>query len=296
VILVTGASGFVGGYLVPELLRRGRAVRAMVRDPAKGERLKAAGAEIVKGDLLDPASLERAVQGCGSVLHLAAVADSSDRELNFRVNVVGTRNLGECCAKSGTYRVVNISSTCAGRRMRDAYGESKAQAEGELRPPLRVTQLRPTMIYGHGSPEFDLFARAVRQLPRVPIPGDGRARLRPVFVGDFVELVVRVLDDERSVGRTYDVAGPETISFDEFVGTLGRAQGRKRRTLHVPASLALLGARALGRAMRHPFVNVDQVMAFLQDTDVDIDPARRELGWDPRPLDEGLAELFGGNP
>ncbi len=111
---------------------------------------------------------------------------------------------------------------------------------------------------------------------------------------DDVELGLRVLNDGESSGRTYDVAGPESLSFNDFIEVLGRVQGRRARPLHVPAPLALLGARILGRLQTHPFVNVDQVMAFLQDTEVDIEPARRDLSWDPRPLDEGLAELFGG--
>jgi NADH dehydrogenase len=114
-----------------------------------------------------------------------------------------------------------------------------------------------------------------------------------VFVGDAVELLLRVLDRDEAAGRTYDVAGPETISFDDFIGAVGRAMGRTSKPLHIPASVALFGARILGRLMAHPPINVDQVMAFLQDTEVDIEPARRDFAWDPRPLEEGLAELFG---
>jgi nucleoside-diphosphate-sugar epimerase len=152
------------------------------------------------------------------------------------------------------------------------------------------------MIYGLGSKEFDLFAQVVAKFKRVPIPGDGKALLRPVFVDDFIDLVLRVLDRPETIGRTYDVAGPEPVSFDDFIYVLGRAQGSEARALHIPAALAIGGARVLGRMQKHPFINVDQVMAFLQDTEVDIQPARRELAWDPRPLEEGLAELFGDTP
>ncbi len=293
-VLVTGASGFVGQHLVPELIRRGTPVRGMVRKHARGAELERAGAELVEGDLLDPASLARAVHGCSAVIHLAAVADSSDPDLNERVNVGGSRSLAEACRDTGVSRIVNISSTCAGRRLQDAYGETKLRAEAEFDlDGLRVTHMRPAMIYGLGSKEFDLFAGVVRRLPRVPIPGDGTSRLRPVFVHDAVELLIRVLGEDEAASRTYDVAGPETISFDDFIAAVGRAMGKTSKALHVPASAALLGARVLGRLMAHPPINVDQVMAFLQDTEVDIEPARRDFGWDPRPLEEGLAELFG---
>ncbi len=293
-VLVTGASGFVGLHLIPEMIRREIPVRGMVRKRARGAALEELGAELVEGDLLDPSSLARAVHGCSAVMHLAAVADSSDPDLNERVNVGGSRSLARAAQEAGALRIVNISSTCAGRRMQDAYGETKLRAEKEFDlDGLRVTHMRPAMIYGLGSKEFDLFAGVVRRAPRVPIPGDGTSRLRPVFVEDAVELLLRVLADDDAGARTYDVAGPETISFNEFIGAVGRAMGRTSKPLHIPASVSLLGARILGRLMAHPPINVDQVMAFLQDTEVDIEPARRDFGWDPRPLDEGLAELFG---
>ena len=293
---MTGSTGFVGGYLVPALLKRGDVVRCLARTPSKAESLADAGAEIVRGDLLDRASLDRAVRGCDAVVHLAAVADSSDPELNERVNVEGTRALGDACVEAGVRRIVNVSSTCAGRPLQDAYGETKARAERQLdRPELAVTHLRPTMIYGHGSYEFDLFARIVERAPWVPIPGTGRTVLQPVFVEDAVAVIMRCLDTDASAGKTYDVSGPEPIEINEFIGLLGRMQGRTAHPLHVPARLALLGARVLGRLTERPFINVDQVMAFLQDTHVDIQPARRDLAFDPRPLEEGLSELFGSS-
>lgn len=295
-IAVTGSTGFVGNYLVPALLERGNPVNAFCRRADRGKPLKQAGADLVVGDLMQPATLVRALKGCAAVIHLAAVADSSDEDLNHQINVVGSRNLVAAARQVGVSRIVNVSSTCAGRKLQDAYGRTKHEAEAEFADPsLAVTHLRPTMIYGHGSKEFDLFAQVVAKFARVPIPGDGKSLMRPVFVHDFVDFVLRVLDSEETAGRTYDVAGPEPLAFDDFIYVLGRAQGTESRALHIPAPLAIGGARLLGRIQRHPFINVDQVMAFLQDTEVDIQPARRDLAWDPRPLEEGLAELYGGN-
>jgi nucleoside-diphosphate-sugar epimerase len=270
-------------------------VRALVRDPAKGQRLLDCGAELSVGDLTSPPTLARAVNGASLVVHLAAVADSSDAALNEAVNVDGTAAMAEAALAAGVDRFVNVSTTCAGRTLRDTYSETKLRAERVLdSTSLAVTHLRPTMIYGRGSKEWDLFVRIVRTLPVVPIPGSGRSTLRPVYVEDMLDIVGRVLDEDGAIGRTYDVAGPASISTRELVELVGRAQGLRRRALGIPARPVLLGARLLGRITERPVMNVDQVMAFLQDTIVDIQPARAELGWDPRPLEEGLAELFGG--
>jgi nucleoside-diphosphate-sugar epimerase len=294
-IAVTGATGFVGKYLVPALIQRGNPVRALARKAGRARAIERAGASIVVGNLLDPPSLERLVGGCAAVIHMAAVADSSNPQLNHDVNVIGSRNLVSACQAQGVPRIINISSTCAGRPLRDAYGQSKLEAEAEFtgKAGLVTTHLRPTMIYGHGSKEFDLFAAVAGKLPRVPIPGDGSALLRPVFLDDFIDLMLRVLDSEVEADRSFDIAGPETVPVNEFIELLARVQGSRARALPVPAAAAIAGARLLGRFQRHPFINVDQVMAFLQDTLVDIQPARNQLLWDPRPLEEGLAELFG---
>ncbi len=293
-ILVTGASGFVGRNLVPFLLGRGYSVRALVRDPARAPELARSNADVVVGDLLDARSLQHACKGISTIIHLAAVADSSDERLNHSVNVGGTRRLADAAVGAGVLRVVNFSSTCAGRQMRDAYGETKRLAEEELdRCEVQTTHLRPAMIYGTGSKEWDLFVTVVGRLPAVPIPGTGRSVLRPVYLGDLLDLVHRVLARDGSVGRTYDVAGPAPVTTGELVELVGQFQGKRRRIIPLPPGPIVLAARILGRLMQRPFVNVDQVMAFLQDTQVDIEPARRQLGWDPRPLEEGLAEVFG---
>ncbi len=288
-ILVTGATGFVGRSLVPHLAQ-GWSVRGLARDPSAAP----SGFEVVQGDLLDPASLTRACAGVDVVVHLAAVADSSDEELNQRVNVGGTAALARACLDAGVGRVVNFSSTCAGRRLRDAYGETKRLAEQELdHPELRVTHLRPAMIYGPGSKEWDLFVGVVRRAPVVPIPGSGQSILRPVHRDDVLDLVTKVIERDAAALGTYDVAGPAPVTTTELVEAVARAMGLQRRVIPLPAGPVVLGARILGRLMERPFVNVDQVMAFLQDTEVDIEPARRDLGFDPRPLIEGLDDVLG---
>ncbi len=295
-VLVTGASGFVGRHVVPGFLARGATVHALVRDRGKGADLEAAGARLFQGDLLEPASLRQAAEGCVAALHLAGLGYSSDSDENHRVNVEGSRNLAVACHEAGAHRVVNISSTCAGRTLKDSYGTSKALAEEQFDlPELRVTHLRPTMIYGLDSEEFYKFSETIRRSPVVPIPGNGRFRLQPVAVDDAVDLFFRVLCSSSGIGGTYDVAGPKPVSINDFIALVAEAQGARSRPFHVPGALALLGARILGKLMSHPPANIDQVMAFLQNTEVDIEPTMRDFEWQPRPLHQGLLETFGAD-
>ena len=98
---------------------------------------------------------------------------------------------------------------------------------------------------------------------------------------------------DESNQSTYDVAGPEPVTINALIELVARSQGTRARPLHVPAGIALLGARLMGRLMEHPPANIDQVMAFLQNTEVDISPTMRDFNWQPRPLEQGLRETFG---
>jgi len=295
-ILVTGASGFVGRHAVPGFVSRGATVHALVRDVHKGAKLRGPGVTLFAGDLLDPESLQRAARDCGSVLHLAGLGYSSDPGENHRVNVDGSRNLALAARDQGAHRLINISSTCAARELRDSYGESKALAEEQFDfPELQVTHFRPTMIYGADSEEFFKFSETIRRLPLVPIPGNGEFHLRPVCIDDAIELFFSALTIDGPATGTYDVAGPEPVTINRLIEFVAQAQGTRARPLHVPAGIALLGARILGRLMEHPPANIDQVMAFLQNTEVNITPTMRDFHWKPRNLEQGLRETFGAN-
>jgi NADH dehydrogenase len=289
-LLLTGATGFVGRHVGRELRRRGASFAVFARSTRRADDYRRQGVEVREGDLADPAACERAVSGCASVLHLAAAADVSHPPVNERVNVAGLENLLAASARAGVRHFVFVSSTCAGRPKRDSYGETKRIGEERVRASgLPFTIVRPTMIYGRGSKEFDTFARVVRLSPVVPIIGNGRHVIQPVFVEDAVSVLTRLALEAPARGRTYDLAGPAPVTFDDFVRLVAQASGSGRRAIvHLPAAPLLLAARVLGRIATHVPLTVDQVLAFLQDTRVDLEPLRSDLGFVPRPLGQGL--------
>jgi nucleoside-diphosphate-sugar epimerase len=297
-VLVTGATGFLGWHLTREMSRRGWAYAVLARSAAKAQPFLEQGIEVARGDITDVAACERSLRGRDVVLHLAAAADVSDPELNRRVNVDGLRNLIGACRSNGVRRLLFVSSTCAGRRYRDAYGETKLQGEQLVRDSgLRFTILRPTMIYGRGSKEFDTFVRAIRLSPIVPLVESGRAQIQPVYLGDAVSALLEALHSPKADGRTYDLAGATSVSIAGLVRLVCQALGLRRRLiLPVPVAPAVAAARALGRLMRHVPITVDQVLAFTQDTVVDLEPIRADLGFSPRSLADGLPLALAGAP
>ena len=292
-ILVTGATGFVGRNVCRAFAERDIGFAALARETSDTAPLTAIDADIRRADLCDVESLTAALDGCDAVVHLAAAADVTSPALNRRVNVDGVTALIDACRRAGVRRVLFFSTNCATRDLRDAYGITKMEGEALFAGSgLDVTVFRPTMIYGAESKEFRTFVNAVRRFKIVPLIGHGRHTIRPVALPDVVGAVIAALDRPAAVGRTYDIAGPESISFNDLVRLTARVLGLRRRIVHVPACLAKLGARMLGLVMKHPPVTLDQVLAFLQDTRADLAPARRDLGFDPVGVEAGLSDLL----
>jgi NADH dehydrogenase len=278
----------VGGHVARALHARGVGFRAFARSARGGDWFAATGVPVVRGDIADPDACRRAVAGCSTVLHLAAAADVSDAAVNRRVNVGGLENLLAAARTAGVRHFVFVSSTCAGRARRDAYGETKRLGEGLVQQGgVPFTIVRPTMIYGAGSKEWDTFVGVIRHSPLVPIFGTGRRVVQPVWVGDAVAALVALAGGEPR-GRVFDLAGPAPVSFDALVHAVARALGVRRRIVHVPVAPVLLLARALGRLATHVPLTVDQVLAFTQDTQVDPGPLMREIAHTPVPIEVGL--------
>ncbi len=246
-LLLTGATGYIGAALLPRLRARGGPIRCLVL-PAEP-----ASALLADGDVTDPTSLGTAVAGASTIVHCAALMLPNDGARIRRVNVDGTRNLIACAREHGARRFVYFSAVSAVYRHKNVYGESKAAAEALVADSgLEYTVLRPTMVYGRGGGlHFQQLVRLVRRAPGVlPVLGSGRARLQPVWIDDVVRAVELVLDHSRSIGRTYGVSGATVVTFDEFVDRISAALGRRPPPkLHVPLSICLAAAHAIA-----PFV------------------------------------------
>ena len=292
-ILITGATGFVGFHVARALTRAGKPFRALVRPASNTSALAALGADLTQGDLLDPASLSRACDGCGAVIHLGGAADVADLEVNRRVNVDGTANLAAACDQAGVGRLLFFSTNCAVRELQDAYGQTKLQAEQLLREfKLDLRIFRPAMMYGEGSREFATFVHTVARTPLVPVPGDGEHLLRPIFIDDAVAAALAAVELDGLGGRVYDIIGPEPITLNALIQLTARHLGKRRRPLHIPLKLIFWGAVALGKVWRHPVVTPDQVLGFAQDTTGDPGSLTTDLGVTPRGMEQGMEALF----
>lgn len=279
---VTGASGFTGGHVVPLLVARGYEVSALCRSSAAADQVRAMGARPITGDLDDPDSLERAFAESGAA-HLVNIAS-----LGFG----HAPELVRAAEHAGLQRAVFVSTTAIFTKLNAPSKAVRTAAEASVTSSaLDWTIIRPTMIYGTpGDRNMWRLLRLVRRSPVVLMPGGGRNLQQPVHVADLAEAMVAALERPVAIGRAYDVAGPDPLTFREIVAQAGAAVGRRPRGLPLPARpvIVVLGAFER-RTGRHLPIKAEQIQRLVEDKVFPIDAARADLGYAPRSFAEGIA-------
>ena len=293
-LLVTGGSGFLGRHILARAGRENWQLALTSRDPLAVTGLPA-GTEAVTALLSDPASLASAlaVVRPDVVVHAAAVVDDAHPDL-WAVNVDGTRNLlGALEACTPMPRLVHVSTFAVEDTPPTAYSESKQAAE-ELVRASRVpfVIVRPSLVYGPG--DGTNTPRLVERLAegRHWIPGGGVARIQPVYVGDAASAIVAAATCEAALGQTYRLGGPEPLRVCDYRAAVRDASGGSAAIKALPLPLFGLAARLLALAGKSG--PLGQLRFHQADHAVDIEATRRDLGFAPRSLAEGLAMTFGG--
>ncbi|MBM3297844.1 MAG: NAD-dependent epimerase/dehydratase family protein, partial [Candidatus Aminicenantes bacterium] len=300
-VFVTGATGFVGGHLVSELLRRCWKVVALTRRRGRAD---APGLRYVQGDIGDVDLLAAELQGAQALIHLASSLGSAliPRAEFFRVNAHGTRSLLEAASAAGVKVILHFSSAgVLGHvprgdvaaedyplRPRDVYDRSKL--EGEMialeyaRRGLDVRVIRPGWIYGPGDKRTFKLVRAVAR-GMFLLPGRGKTLQTPVHIDDLIDGTLLCLEFGRR-GEIYHLAGEEPLSVRDMVGSVARAAGRKPPRLRLPLPPVRAAAWLLGTAFRlvkrEAPLSPSRLAFFVHPKPLSSRKAALELGYRPR--------------
>jgi uncharacterized protein YbjT (DUF2867 family) len=289
-ILVTGATGFVGRRIVHELRADGRVVRCLVRDPAKASFLEAWGCELAEGDVADPESLRRATEDCETVVHLVAIITGRPEDFE-RVMTRGTHDLVAAATGAGVSRWVHMSALGTSERSKSLvpyYGAKWEMEQAVKGSAIDWTIFRPSFVFGRDGGVLPTFIRQVRLLPVTPVAGDGRRRLQPIWVDDVASFFGKALSTPASVGSTYDLGGPDTPTWDELYRAVQKALGKKRPLVHLPLGLLRANAAVLERLPRPPVTRDQLRMLEFEDSVGDAGPAIETFGIRPISLEEQL--------
>lgn len=285
-VLVTGASGKLGGLVCELLGEAGFSVRAL------RHRRPVAADEVVSGDVTDRASLGSAVAGAAAILHLAGLTHSRNPAAYRRVNAGGTANLAAAATRAGVGRMV-LASTRAATPEGGAYARSKLEAERIVREAaIPEVVVRLPEVYGAGGREgVDRIIELVRAGRRAPVVGDGEDELCPVSADEAARALVAAVISAPAAGRVYTLAGP-CLTTAAFVEACVRAFGSPSRPLRVPRAAVAIAARA-GRVLPLP-IYPDQPARLRAPKPPPSPEAAADLGFRPEPLEVGLKRLAKG--
>ncbi|MCL2450180.1 MAG: SDR family NAD(P)-dependent oxidoreductase [Polyangiaceae bacterium] len=319
-VLVTGASGFLGGHVVERLSERGDHVRALVRQSSNRRHLeRLANVELFEGSVEQVDRVREAVDGVDAIVHVAGVIKARSSDEFFAVNVGGTSNLVQAaCAAARAWpfkRFVHVSSLEACGPSADgrpvpvdqekpvtAYGRSKLTAEKvvlAVKDELPVTILRPGAIYG---PRDNEILEAFRAIQRgvLPIVDGGHAKGVWIYATDCADACIRAIDASVPSGRIYfvdDGCGP--MDQRKMLGDAERALGRHalvRASLPVPVLMTVArGLEVFGKIANRPvMLTREKANMLLQDWVCSSADTERELGWQPKvPWDDGVRRTVG---
>jgi NADH dehydrogenase len=289
-VLVTGATGFIGPHVAHALRAREMPVRALVRTPARATRLTSWGVEPATGDVTDPASLRAACEGVDAVVHLVAIIRGRPADFE-RVMAQGTRNVVVAAQESGARRLVLASALGVDERTKDAvpYFAAKWEMERAVRESgLEHVILRPSFVFGRDGGVLRTFVRLARFAPVTPIVGPGTQKLQPIWVEDLAEHYAVAVTEQAAANRTFELGGPDAVTWNEFWERLKRTLGVRRPSVHVPFGAMRLQAMLTERLPGAP-VTRDQLTMLALGDNVVTDPSAVETFKLPLvPLDEQL--------
>jgi uncharacterized protein YbjT (DUF2867 family) len=293
VILVTGGTGFVGPKIVHALRGRELPVRALVRNPTgrSASTLAAWGVELVRGDVTDAASLGRAVAGCDAVVHLVAIRQGRPEEFRQMMEEP-TQDLVAAAKAAGVRRFVLMSALGTTEETKDLvpYYHAKWEMERTVKTSeLEHVIFRPSFVFGDDGGILTTFRKLAKLTPVTPIIGSGEERFQPIWVDDIAAYFAAAIDKPEAAGRTFEVGGPDAVSWNEFWARLKRALHQRRPSIHVPIGLmrvnALLTERLPGNI---PLTRDLLTMIEHGDNTVSNDDAVQTFGIPLLPLDEQL--------
>ncbi len=248
-LLLTGATGSIGSRLLPLLLESGEDVRCLVREPRRlGARR--VDVQIALGDLgemSDPYLVRQALRGVDTVVHLAATIRDQPPHRIEELNGLATVRLLRAAERSGVQRFVFFSALNASAAQRTRFFRAKWLAERAVdSSPLRTIVFAPSIVYDHSDPWITLLKR-FSFLPVLPVSGHGQAQFQPIWANDVAHCVANALAADSH--PRYELAGPETMTYDQMSDLVSQIAGRPRPLAHLPLPLVRAGLLALRQAV-----------------------------------------------
>ncbi|MBI2855376.1 MAG: complex I NDUFA9 subunit family protein [Chloroflexi bacterium] len=293
-ILVTGATGFVGRNVVKALRTRNKEVRCLVHTPRRAEAVTPYHVELAYGNILDIPSLQEAMRGVDTVVHLVAIIREKGNANFDLINRRGTELVAQAAREAGVRRFVHMSAIGAQEDPTYRYLYSKWQGEqAVIKSGLSYTILRPSIQYGPGDEFISTLAGVAKALPIVPVIGSGKVRFQPISVEEVGAIVSLMVDDPHFGGRIIEIGGPDYLTYDEITDIIVRTLRLRRLKVHLPLPLVRPFVRTMEALIPHPPATASQLELLTVDNVTSLDSVARLFKMHPRPLKGNIDYIHG---
>jgi uncharacterized protein YbjT (DUF2867 family) len=294
-ILVTGATGFVGRNLVSRLVSAGERPRCLVRSQTKAQQtLPVSQVEIVLGDVTDPQSLQAAMPGVTTVVHSAFVTANLKEGHGISydgVNVEGTRNLVAAACQMGVRRIIVVSGLGTKPDRPGTYMQGRYLAEQAVKESgLSWSILQPSVQFGKGSEFINGLTALIRSAPVVPLINGGTIKFQPIWVEDVARCLDQLIHNEAMDGQTFVVGGPDILTYTQIIDLLMHTMGTRRPKAPAPLAMVGLGALAMQLVLPKPPITTAALTLFSFDNVTDLQSVERIFGFTPMALPTYLSQ------
>ncbi len=295
-ILITGATGYIGRHLVARLVAQGERPRCLVRNPQSAAKvLPADKVEFVQGDTTQAATVEAAVVGVDTIIHAAFItADHKARSRSFydETNVNGTANVLASAKKAGVQRIIEISGLGTKPDKPGTYMQGRYLSEKiVIDSGLDWTIIRLSVLFGKGAPFIVGLVDLLRTAPVVPLIGGGKTMFQPIYVEDVATVIIKVIENPDTTNRRiYTLGGPEYYSFTQVFDLLLKTMGKSRPKVYAPIPLVALGAAVMEAVLPKPPLTKAALTLFSFDNTTDLNSVQRDFGFTPVSFKQYLQE------
>ena len=297
-ILLTGATGLLGGQVLRALLERNIEVRAYTRGSSNWKDasisdLRRRGVEITLADILDEDKLSQAVQGCTAIINLIGIFKERDGSKFEAVHIEAVKRLLALAQEHGVQRFIHVSCLGSAEHSVSPYLETKWAGEQlVLQSDLYWTILKPSFMFGEKFPLMEWLSPLVKFKPFMPIIGSGLNEVQPVSLDDVARCLVECIYDRGSVSQVFELGGPEVYSMVDLMELIRSELGLPKNSVVVPAPMVKPVIKAMAKAGLNPTPHMDMLPLLTVDSTCHDNVLAERLGCPLESLDSRLTKIL----
>jgi len=292
-IAVTGGSGFVGRHLVQRLLKDNHEISILSRHKPK-EDCNNSKVRQLFGSVNEITELVPAIQDCEVVFHLVGIIAETRKNTFEKTVAEGTKNVVEACRLAHVKRIIYLSALGTSEKAETAYHRTKYKAEETIKNSgIDWVIFRSSIIYGKDDGFLTLMTKIIKMLPIVPIFGDGKYKMQPIFINDLTQAMAQAAQNQRASKKIIDAGGPEELEYVSVMDHIKRALGKKRLNFHIPFAVIRPVAALMETLLKPAPLTKDQLTMLKMGSVGDISLMKSLFEIEPIKFEDGLIKIFG---